>query len=190
LYLIVFTRKRLLPLVRRFSPLLPSLAVTVLIGLAAAVVWLQLRSAELREQTARLAGQISGYDSQLAEVRTDTQLTSEQLESDILIDLHPPPATLERTGPYAIQLASLHSRAEALRMAGGLSGTVGRELVVQRAVLDSGPWYRVLIEPFPGDREAQAYADSLRAAGKIRDFVLQRLPDDWRSDPDYTLISN
>ena len=198
LYLIVFTRKRLLPLVRRFSPLLPTLAAVALIAVAASVVWLQLRSTKLREQTAQLEGQISGYDSQLSETQAEVAKTNENKNSDILFDLHPPalpdsPAVAgsrEQTGPYAIQLASLHTREEALRMAAGLSGATGRGLLIQRAVLDNGSWFRLLLEPFPGSPEARAYADSLRAAGKIRDYVLQRLPEGWREDPDFTPVSN
>ena len=192
MYLIVFTRKRLAPLVRRISPLLPAVLILAVAGMTAAIIWLELRSAQLARITTELASRISGYERQLAEAPPEVPPPVAPVAGEILIDLRVPPDTAlpEVDAVYAIQLASLHSRDEALRVVAGLKGALPRPLLIQRAVLANGSWHRVLMEPFPDRAGAAAFADSLRQQGMIRDYILQRLPSGWRESTDYETVPN
>jgi len=198
LYLIVFTRKRLVPLVRKFSALTLLAVSVVLVVLAAAVAWLQLETAELRRQVDILTGQIAVSQRRLAEVSLETPVSGGSAPADILIDLRAPaeadippgPAAetpaQDNDGPYAVQISSHHSREEALRVVTGLAGSVPRPLLIQQAALANGSWYRVLLEPFSAREQAVKFADSLCARGVFSDYVLQRLPAGWRDNPNYS----
>ncbi len=193
MYLVVYTRKRLMPLIRKIPLLILLTALTVPLALTAAAIYFLLTSAALEQQAATLEREIAAARQQLAvalPVRQTLEPPDRTAAAEILIDLRPPPgsdtvaaARENGGGVYAVQVSSHRNRREALRVMAELAGNLTRPLLIQRAVLTDGGWYRVLIQPFESRTAAAGYADSLLAAGVIGEFILHRLPSGWREDP-------
>lgn len=205
MHLIVYTRKRLEPLVRKIPVIIPLAALALLPVLAGLSIYLQFEAAALRHQAAELGRQtalleqrLDSLNSQLERLAAGPPPPTSPGALDILLDLRAPggadplfadaPAAAAASGGgvYALQVSSYRLRADAEQMAAALAEKIERKVLIQQAALASGRWYRVLIEPFAGRQDAAWFADSIRAAGVIGEYILQRLPDDWGNDPAYS----
>ncbi len=196
MYLVVYTRKRLLPLIRKIPMLILLAALTVPLALTAAAAYFLFASAALERQANALERKISVAREQLAaadsvsRIFTELATAARSAPAEILIDLRTPEfsraadaARESDGGVYAVQVSSHRNRREAVRVVEELAGRLPRPLLIQQTVLGTVGWYRVLIEPFESRSAAAGYADSLLSAGVIGEVILHRLPSDWREDP-------
>ncbi len=200
MYLVVYTRKRLMPLIRKIPLLILLAALAVPLALTTAAVYFHFAARGLEQQAAGLEREIAAAHEQLATAGSIPHVSEKPVPAvrsateDILFDLRPPegsdtlPAPQAGTrqssgGVYAVQISSHRNPLEAGRVVESLAGQLTRPVLVQQAVLANGRWYRVLIEPFESRAAASGYADSLLAAGVIGEFILHRLPSGWREDP-------
>jgi hypothetical protein len=195
-YLVVYTRKRLMPLIRKIPLFILLVALAVPLALTAAVIYFHFAATGLKRQAAALELNISAAREQLATADSISQVSElyipavRNTRADILFDLRPPQrsdslsaAETNGGGVYAVQISSHRNHQEAVRVVSSLVNRLARPVLIQQTVLANGRWYRVLIEPFESREAAAGYADSLLAAGVIEEFTLHRLPHGWREDP-------
>ncbi len=196
MYLVVYTRKRLKPLIQKIPLFILLAALAVPLAMTAAAVYFHFAATGLERQAAALGREITAVRREITSADRISRSSRADIPAlrstpaDILFDLRPPEGsdTLAAVneiggGVYAVQISSHRSLQEAGRVVKSLAESLSRPVLIQQTVLANGRWYRVLIEPF-GSRDAAAgYADSLLTAGVIGEFILHRLPSGWREDP-------
>jgi hypothetical protein len=185
LHLIVYTQKRLEPLIVKVPfAIMLALPVFVLL-LAGLLVYLPFEAAELRRRSEELAARRQQLEQRISELRDEygrlAAGDSTAAASYLLINLRAGAAP-DTGGVWAVQVSSHRNLSDAQQEAARTAAEVARAVLIRRVALDNGIWYRVLLGQFESRQAAMAYADSVRRSGTIREFTLHRLPPGWEAD--------
>jgi len=192
-HIIIYTKKREKPFVLGRAGLLFALAAGLTLLCLGVGLWYGRQSGLLEDDLSGLRAGLGLAQHNLRAADSAAELARENLTKfdpnslTVLVGLPdslpdevaPEPQAVPRPAEevlrWAIQVSSRRQEADARAEAVALGRRTGLRPGVERVEVGTQVWFRVLIAGFPNESAARRQADSLVAAGAIREYVLQEL---------------